>query len=71
MTAQDLRKFGVIDEIIKEPVGGAHRDAQATIEKVGDCILKHLKDLLPLSGDDLKKQRTSKFLAMGRNLPEN
>ena len=71
LTAQDLRKFGVIDEIIKEPVGGAHRDAQATIEKVGDCILKHLKDLLPLSGDDLKKQRTSKFLAMGRNLPEN
>ena len=54
LTAQDLRKFGVIDEIIKEPVGGAHRDAQATIEKVGDCILKHLKDLLPLSGDDLK-----------------
>ena len=71
LTAQDLRHFGVIDEIIKEPVGGAHRDPKATIEKVGDCILKHLKDLLPLSGDELKKQRTAKFLAMGRNLPEN
>ena len=71
LTAQDLRKFGVIDEIIKEPVGGAHRDPKTTIEKVGDSILKHLKELLPLSGDELKKQRTAKFLAMGRNLPEN
>ena len=59
------------DEIIKEPVGGAHRDPKTTIEKVGDSILKHLKELLPLSGDELKKQRTAKFLAMGRNLPEN
>ena len=71
LTAQDLRKFGVIDEIIKEPIGGAHRDPKTTIEKVGDSILKHLKELLPLSGDELKKQRTAKFLAMGRNLPEN
>lgn len=54
LTAQDLRKFGVIDEIIKEPVGGAHRDPKTTIEKVGDIILKHLKELLPLSGDELK-----------------
>ena len=52
-------------------VGGAHRDPKTTIEKVGDSILKHLKELLPLSGDELKKQRTAKFLAMGRNLPEN
>ena len=71
LTAQDLRHFGVIDEIIKEPIGGAHRDPKATIEKVGDCILKHLKELLPLSGEELKKQRSAKFLAMGRNLPEN
>lgn len=70
LTAQDLKSFGVIDEIIKEPVGGAHRDAKTTIERVGDAVLKHLKELLPLSGDELKKQRTEKFLAMGRVLPE-
>lgn len=70
LTAQDLKKLGLIDEIIKEPTGGAHRDTNATIELVGDVILKHLKELLPLSGEELKKQRTEKFLAMGRNLPE-
>lgn len=54
LTAQDLRKLGVIDEIIAEPLGGAHRDPQAAIERVGDSILKHLKELLPQSGDELK-----------------
>ncbi len=71
LTAQDLRQFGVIDEIIKEPLGGAHRDPAMTIEKVGDCIAKHLRELKNMSGEELKKQRTTKFLAMGRNLPEN
>lgn len=71
LTAQDLKRFGVIDEIIPEPTGGAHRDVTATIEKVGNAILKHLKELLPLSGEELKKKRTEKFLAIGRNLPEN
>lgn len=70
LTAQDLKHFGVIDEIIKEPVGGAHRNHKVIIERVGEAILKNLKELLPLSGDELKKQRTEKFLAMGRNLPE-
>ena len=71
LTAQDLRQFGVIVEIIKEPLGGAHRDPAMTIEKVGDCIAKHLRELKNMSGEELKKQRTTKFLAMGRNLPEN
>lgn len=69
LTAQDLRKFGVIDEIIKEPVGGAIRDPKTTIEKVGDSILKHLKELLPLSGDELKKQRTASSWPWENNLP--
>ena len=64
--AQDLKKFGVIDEVIPEPTGGAHRDPQLTIERVGNAIHRHLKDLMPLSGDQLKKERTEKFLAMGR-----
>ena len=70
LTAQDLKHFGVIDEIVKEPVGGAHRDPQTTINRVGEALLRNLKELLPLSGEELKKQRTEKFLAMGRNLPE-
>ena len=71
LTAQDLRKLGVIDEIIAEPLGGAHRDPQAAIEPVGDSILKHLKELLPQSGDELKKRRTEKFLRMGRHFAES
>ena len=70
LTAQDLRKLGVIDEIIAEPLGGAHRDPLAAIERVGDAILKHLKELLPLSGEDLKKRRTDKFLRMGRHFAD-
>lgn len=71
LTAQDLRKLGVIDEIIAEPLGGAHRDPRAAIERVGDSILKHLKELLPQSGDELKKRRTEKFLRMGRHFAES
>lgn len=70
LTAQDLKGLNVIDEIVSEPTGGAHRDAALTIERVGEAILKHLKELLPLSGNDLKKQRTEKFMAMTRNVPE-
>ena len=66
LTAQDLKKLGVIDEIISEPTGGAHRDAALTIERVGNAIHRHLKELLPMSGDQLKQERTEKFLAMGR-----
>ena len=68
LTAQDLKKLGIIDEIIPEPLGGAHRDPKATIEHVGNAILRNLKELLPLSGEELKKQRNEKFLKMGRNL---
>lgn len=70
LTAQDLRKLGVIDEIIAEPLGGAHRDPLAAVERVGDAILKHLKELLPLSGEELKKRRTDKFLRMGRHFAD-
>ena len=71
LTAQDLKHLGVIDEIIPEPLGGAHRDPRAAIEEVGNVILKHLKELLPVNTEDLKKMRTEKFLEMGRHLPEN
>ncbi len=68
LTAQDLKALNVIDEIVPEPEGGAHRNTVATVEKVGDVVYKHLQELLPLSRDALKKQRNEKFLEMGRNL---
>lgn len=68
LTAQDLKNFEVIDEIIKEPIGGAHRDAVATIEKVDEAIYRNLQELMILDRDELKKQRNDKFYEMGRNL---
>ena len=68
LTAQDLRRLGVIDEIIAEPLGGAQRHHEETIERVGDVIARHLKDLSTQSGEDLKRKRTEKFLKMGRHL---
>ena len=71
LTAQDLRRLGVIDEIIAEPLGGAQRHHQETIERVGDVIARHLKDLSTQSGEDLKRKRTEKFLKMGRHLAKS
>lgn len=68
LTAQDLKALGVIDEIIPEPLGGAHRNPQVAFDNLRKAIHKHLEHLLRLNGDELKKQRTAKFLAMTRNL---
>lgn len=68
LTAQDLKSLGVIDEIIAEPVGGAHRDILATIEKVDESIYRHLQELLPLSREELKKQRNEKIYEMGHHI---
>jgi acetyl-CoA carboxylase carboxyl transferase subunit alpha len=68
ITAQDLARFGVIDTILKEPVGGAHRDPQAMIEVAGDAIAQALNDLRPLDGDTIRRQRRQKFLDIGRKL---
>ena len=66
LTAIDLKHFGLIDEIIPEPVGGAHRDARAAIASVGRAIAAVLPDLLLLEPAALRAQRREKFLAMGR-----
>ena len=70
LTAQDLKSLGLIDGIIPEPLGGAHRNPQETVAAVGEVLLRHLKELLPLGGDELKKSRADKFLAMGRSLAQ-
>ena len=68
ITAQDLLKLGVIDRIVKEPIGGAHRDPQAVIESAGDAIASALSDLAGKDPDALRAHRADKFLAIGRNL---
>jgi len=65
LTAQDLLKLGVIDQVVPEPLGGAHRDKEAAIAATGDAIEAALEPLLELDGGALKKLRREKFLAMG------
>jgi len=68
ITAQDLLKFGVIDTIVKEPAGGAHRDPEGTIAAVGDAIEEALRGLAGLDAEAVRKSRREKFLAIGRTL---
>lgn len=68
ITAQDLLKFGVIDRIVAEPVGGAHREPQRAIESAGDAIADALQRMTGKDADALRRQRAEKFLAMGRTL---
>jgi len=68
ITAQDLLQLKVIDGIVPEPVGGAHRAPLQTIEAVADQIEQGLKEMEGLSGDEILRQRRAKFLAMGRSI---
>jgi acetyl-CoA carboxylase carboxyl transferase subunit alpha len=68
ITAQDLQRFGVIDTIVPEPVGGAHRAPLDTIKSTGRAIDEALKSLGNLPPDELVRQRREKFLAIGRSL---
>jgi acetyl-CoA carboxylase carboxyl transferase subunit alpha len=65
ITAQDLKRLGVIDEIVAEPVGGAHRSPSTAIDALGVAIGKSLDSLSRLSRDQVKQERRQKFLAMG------
>ena len=66
ISAQDLLDLGVVDGVVQEPVGGAHRDAALTIERLGDAVEAAIQELETLSPDELRKQRREKFLAIGR-----
>jgi acetyl-CoA carboxylase carboxyl transferase subunit alpha len=66
LTAQDLLKLGVIDEIVTEPLGGAHRDQKQAMKAVSEAIAAALESLSLMDGLTLKKGRRDKFLAMGK-----
>jgi acetyl-CoA carboxylase carboxyl transferase subunit alpha len=68
ITAQDLLQLRIIDGIIMEPVGGAHRAPIETIDAVAEQITEGLKEMEGVSGEELLRRRRTKFLAMGRGL---
>jgi acetyl-CoA carboxylase carboxyl transferase subunit alpha len=68
ITAQDLARFGVIDRIVTEPVGGAHRDPAAAIASAGGAIADALDELKGLDRETVRRQRREKFLAIGRTM---
>jgi acetyl-CoA carboxylase carboxyl transferase subunit alpha len=68
ITAQDLERFGILDAIVTEPVGGAHRDPIGVIATTGDAIAAALAELRVLNRETLCRQRREKFLAIGRTL---
>ena len=66
ITAADLLRLGVIDRVVYEPVGGAHRDHDLTIARVGTALEAELQALATLAPGELRRSRREKFLAMGR-----
>ncbi len=64
-TAEDLLRLGLIDEIVKEPFGGAHRDREKTFKNVANALDKHMRELLKVPVDELKENRYRKFRGMG------
>jgi len=68
ITAQDLARFGIIDTILKEPPGGAHRDPADMIARTGEAIAQSFRDLASLDPMAIRTQRRQKFLDIGRRL---
>jgi acetyl-CoA carboxylase carboxyl transferase subunit alpha len=66
ITAEDMMRFGVIDRIVSEPAGGAHRDPAATVAAAGEAIAQALGELSGLNRETVRRQRREKFLAIGR-----
>jgi acetyl-CoA carboxylase carboxyl transferase subunit alpha len=66
VTAQQLKELGVIDRIVPEPTGGAHRDPGAAVHALGDALTEALDSMTGQSAESLRQARRAKFLAMGR-----
>ncbi len=65
ITAADCLRLGVVDEVVEEPSGGAHRDPERTVKRVGDALERHLLELLALSPDALRADRYARFRNLG------
>jgi len=70
LTAHDLLELNVIDEVIPEPLGGAHRDPEETARRIQSAVLRHVRGLLGLPTQELLDRRLEKFLKMGVYLEE-
>ena len=66
LTAHDLKTLGIIDIVIPEPLGGAHRQPATVISAVGEALDSAIKEFVGLEGDVIKAKRREKFLAMGK-----
>ena len=66
LTSETLIKLGLVDEVIHEPIGGAHRDLPMTYRAIKLALKKHLRDLIELDADQLVDQRYRKYRAMGQ-----
>ena len=67
LSAKDLLKLEIIDEIIPEPLGGAHRDKDLILDNVRNAIDRNLSKFLTLNEEEILNQRKNKFLDIGRN----
>ena len=67
LTAKDLFSLGIIDEIIEEPLGGAHRDVEIVVQSVKNSIIKNLAFFEKFSKEEIHEQRKTKFLKIGRD----
>jgi acetyl-CoA carboxylase carboxyl transferase subunit alpha len=65
ITASDLQALGVVDRIVAEPLGGAHRDPEAAIGALKGAIMEELDSFSALDGNEIRAQRRAKFLAIG------
>ena len=65
LTAQHLKKIGVVDKVIKEPLGGAHRDKKKALEEVKKTLLEEITTFQKIGRQEIKKQRSEKYINMG------
>jgi acetyl-CoA carboxylase carboxyl transferase subunit alpha len=66
ITADRLIHFGLVDEVLKEPLGGAHRDPDAMAQALKNALISHLDALTRMSSEDLLKERHQKLMSFGR-----
>ena len=65
ITSQSLKKLGLVDEIIPEPLGGAHKEPDEVAARIADCIEKQLDQLEPLTSEELIEKRYERLLSYG------